>query len=67
MKIEIFKAVLYIVVFFATVWAMSGLNLNKFFRQNRVYQARIIYIFLAMSITYLVTNCLFDFYMCFSR
>lgn len=67
MKIEVFKAVLYIAIFFIVIWAMSGLNLNKLFKQARVYQARIIYIFIAMSITYLVTNCLYDFYMCFSK
>ena len=67
MKIEIFKAFLYIVIFFTTFWSMSGLNLNNFFRQNRVCQARIIYFFIAISVTYLVTNCLFDFYMCFSK
>ena len=67
MKIEIFKALIYIIVFFTTFWSMSGLNLNSLFKQNRVYQARIIYFLIAMAITCLVTNCLFDFYMCFSK
>lgn len=59
------KPIIYVLSFLTTVWAMEGLDLNRFFKQTRVYQARIIYMMLALSISYLVTNFLYDFVMCF--
>lgn len=59
------KIILYIIFLFLVMWAMDGLNLNKLFKQSRVYQARIIYILISISISYLVTNFMYDFIMCF--
>ena len=60
------KIMLYMVVFLFTVFVMEGLDLNKIFKQNRVLQARMIYILIAISLTYLTTNFLIDFFNCFS-
>lgn len=59
------KAVIYIFTLIMTIWAMEGLDLNRFFKQSRVYQARIIYLMLAMCISYLVTNFMYDFIISF--
>lgn len=59
------KAILYLILLPFTIWSMEGLNFNKLFKQNRVYQARMIYLMIAMSLTYLVTNFLYDFFMNF--
>jgi len=59
------KAILYILFLPFTIWAMEGLDLNKFFKQSRVYQARIMYLMIAMSISYLIVNFLYDFFMNF--
>ena len=59
------KAILYIVVFSITVWAMSGIDLNRYFRQGKIYEARIIYLILASSLTYLVVNFFYDFFVNF--
>ncbi len=56
------KVILYILILIFTIWALDGLNLNNLFKQGRIYQARIIYLMLAMSITYLVTNFFYDFF-----
>jgi len=61
----VIKAILYIITLPLAIWAMEGLDLNRFFKQSRIYQARIIYLLLAMSVSYLVTNFLFDFFMNF--
>jgi len=58
----VIKIILYIFIFLFTVWSLEGLDLNKFFKQSRIYQARIIYIMIALSITYLVTNFIIDFF-----
>ena len=57
------KAILYIILLPFTIWAMEGLDLNKLFKQSRIYQARIMYLMIAMSISYLVVNFLYDFFM----
>ena len=59
------KAILYILLLPFTIWAMDGLDLNKLFKQSRVYQARIMYLMIAMSISYLVVNFLYDFFLNF--
>lgn len=59
------KVIFYIIFLFLTMWSMDGLNLNKLFKQSRVYQARVIYILIAISISYLVTNFMYDFIVCF--
>ena len=59
------KAILYILIFPFTIWVMEGLDLNKFFKQSRVIQARIMYLMIAMSISYLVVNFFYDFFINF--
>lgn len=65
MKIEVIKIILYILFLFVTLYSMDGLNINKYFKQSRVIQARLIYILVAIAISYLVTNFCYDFVMCF--
>ena len=55
------KIILYVIIFPFTIWALDGLDLNRFYKQSRILQARIIYLMLANSISYLVVNFLYDF------
>ena len=59
------KALLYVLIFPFIIWAMEGLDLNKFFKQSKVYQARIIYLVLAICMSYLVVNFMYDFFINF--
>lgn len=59
------KVSIYIISFLLTVLSMEGLNLNSLFKQSKVIQARIIYMLIAISISYLVTNFIYDFFNCF--
>ena len=59
------KAILYIFMLIMSIWAMEGLDLNRFFKQSRIYQARLVYLMVAMSISYLVTNFIYDFIISF--
>ena len=54
------KMILYAIVFPATIWSMEGLELNRVFKQSRITQARIMYLLIVMSISYLVVNFLYD-------
>lgn len=56
------KASLYLIILPFTIWMMEGLDLNKIFKQGRIIQARIMYLIIAMSLTYLTVNFLYDFF-----
>ncbi len=56
-----YNFILYCLVFILVVWAMDGVNINSIFKNNRIYQARIFYILVVISLTYLVTNFLLSF------
>ena len=43
------------------IWAMEGLNINGIFKKNREYQAKVFYIVLVFSLTYLSANFIIDF------
>ncbi len=55
------KTITYLVIAAIVMWALDGIRLNDIFKQNRNIQARIVYLLLTLSITYLVTNFIFDF------
>ena len=59
------KVILYVLTLLIAIWAMEGLDLNRFFKQSRIYEARLIYLIFAMSISYLVTNFIYDFIISF--
>mgnify|MGYP002708137050 FL=1 len=55
------KFILYILIMILVIWAVDSINLNNIFKKNRPYQARIIYIIIIFSLTYLTTNFILDF------
>lgn len=57
------KIILYIIIVPLTIWAIEGINIEKILKKNRFNQARIIYILVALSLSYLVVNFLYDFYL----
>lgn len=59
-----YNLLLYSIVLVIVIWSMDGLNINHIFKKNRVYQARVFYIMITFSITYLVSNFIIDFLNC---
>ena len=57
------KFFVYIFVTILVVWAMESVNINQIFKKNRVYQARVFYLLLGLSIVYLISNFIFDFFL----
>ena len=55
------KFILYILIMILVIWAVDSINLNNIFKKNRPYQARVIYIIIIFSLTYLTTNFILDF------
>lgn len=54
------KFFLYIISTILVVWSMDSVNINKIFKKNKVFQARIFYFLLGISMVYLVTNFFMD-------
>ena len=57
------KFFVYLIVTIITVWAMDSVNINQIFKKNRYYQARLVYLLLTISLSYLVVNFFYDFFM----
>lgn len=56
------KFILYLIVGVLVIFSMDSLNINHIFKKNKVLQARLFYFFLTISLIYLVTNFIYDFY-----
>lgn len=56
-----YNFLIYIIVFAIVIWAMEGVNINSIFKKNRVYQARVFYIILVLSLSYLASRFIIDF------
>ena len=62
------KLILYILVIPIVVFAMDSVNINGMFKkgQSNYYQARVMYMIIVASISYLVVNFINDFMGVFS-
>lgn len=62
------RIILYILVIPIVVFSMDSVNINAIFKkgQSNYYQARIFYMLLVMSISYLVVNFIINFLGVFS-
>ena len=56
-----YNLLLYSIVLVIVIWAMEGVNINTIFKKNRMYQARVMYILIVLSLTYLSSNFILDF------
>ena len=51
------------VTFLVSLYSMDSINYEKFIKANKVLQARILFILIAMSLSYLTTNFFYDFFL----
>lgn len=54
------KFFVYVVVTILVIWSMDSVNINGIFKKNKVFQARIFYFLLGISMIYLITNFIMD-------
>ena len=57
------KTILYLVTTPIVIWALESINITNVFKKNRYYQARAVYLILSLSLSYLVVNFIYDFFM----
>ena len=55
------KFILYLFVLPLVIYTMDSVNFNSIFKKNKVFQARIFYILVMFSLSYLVCNFFFFF------
>ena len=56
-----YKAYLYVITLFLSIFAISGINFDGFIRKNKAIEARILAVLLSICCSYLVTNFITDF------
>ena len=56
------KFFIYIFVSIVVAYSMDSLNINQIFKKNQIFKARLFYLFLGLSLIYLVTNFVYDFF-----
>lgn len=54
------KLLLYLLVMPIVVVALDSININQIFKKNKVFQARLFYFLLALSLIYIITNMIYD-------
>ena len=57
------KTILYLFITPLTIWALDSINITNVFKKNRYYQARALYLIIALSLSYLTVNFIYDFFM----
>ena len=57
------KLILYIFTVPLSIYALDSIRINNVFKVNRVFQARLLYLLISFSLSYLFTNFLYDFFL----
>ena len=57
------KFLVYLFSTIIVIWSMDSVNINKIFKKNKIYQARVFYFLLGISLIYLVANFFMDLFM----
>lgn len=57
------KAFLYIFTVPMVLFALSSLNYEKFLKANKVTQARLLFLIIALVLSYLLVNFFYDFFL----
>lgn len=55
------KFLVYLLSAIIVIWSIDAVNINGIFKKNKVVQARVFYFILALALTYLLANFIYDF------
>lgn len=56
-----YKVYVYAFMVLASTFALSGINFNSLFKQNKVFESRIFIIILVLSFSYLASSFIINF------
>ena len=57
------KFFIYLITTPLVIYSLDSININQIFKKNKVNQARVFYLILALCIIYLLTNFIYDFFL----
>ena len=57
------KNLLYLISIPLVLFTLDSININVIFKKNKVFQARLFYLFLTIGLAYLVVNFFYDFFL----
>lgn len=56
------KILLYFITTPIVLYALDSININQIFKKNKIFQARVFYLILALCLIYLLTDFIYDFF-----
>ncbi len=56
-----YKIIVYALFLFLSIYVLSGINISKIMKQDKVVEARLLVMCLSVALSYLLTNFVFDF------
>lgn len=56
-----YKAYIYVITLLMSIYALSGVNFDRFIKTNKAIEARLLVILISLATSYLVTNFITDF------
>ena len=55
------KFAVYLLSSIIVIWSISSVNINAIFKKNKIVEARVFYVVLALVLIYLLANFIYDF------
>lgn len=56
------KVLLYLITTPIVLYSLDSVNINQILKKNKIFQARVFYLILALCIIFLLTNFIYDFF-----
>lgn len=56
------KPFLYIFIVPLVIWALDGVRIDGIFKKDSYYKARVLYLIITFTLSYLLVNFIMDFY-----
>lgn len=56
------KFFIYVFVSILVIWSFDSVNINQIFKKNKILQARVFYFLIGLSLIYIITNFVYDFF-----
>ena len=56
-----YNFLIYLIVLIIVIWAMESVDINRIFKKNHIYQARVFYIVVVLGLSYLAASFIISF------
>ena len=56
-----YNFLIYLIMLIVVIWSTESINITNIFKKDRVYQARVFYILIVLSLTYMSSSFIIGF------